>query len=78
MRVARPEVRLWNATRAAVTADNSLSVYWEHVVAVTDDGCEVLDLRTGRTSRFTITESADRSGQDDDLRNNRQRHSRFQ
>jgi methionyl aminopeptidase len=45
-------VRLANATRAAVTADNSLAVYWEHVVAVTDHGCEVLDLRTGEDLTF--------------------------
>ncbi|MFY9767273.1 MAG: hypothetical protein WAK42_20245, partial [Mycobacterium sp.] len=51
-RVVLPEVRLWNATRAAVTADNSLAVYWEHVAAVTDDGCEVLDLRTGEDVTF--------------------------
>jgi hypothetical protein len=33
---------------SAVTADNSLAVYWEHVVAVTDTGCEVFDLREGK------------------------------
>jgi L-ascorbate metabolism protein UlaG (beta-lactamase superfamily) len=37
---------------ATVTADNSLAIYWEHVVAVTDDGCEVLDLRTGEDVTF--------------------------
>jgi methionyl aminopeptidase len=37
--------RLTNNTRSAVTADDSLAVYWEHIVAVTDTGCEVLDLR---------------------------------
>ena len=25
----------------------SLGAFWEHVVAVTKDGCEVLDLRPG-------------------------------
>jgi methionyl aminopeptidase len=45
-------VRFSNPTRAAVTADNSLAVYWEHVVAVTDDACEVLDLRTGEDVIF--------------------------
>src|SRR3984885_1896 len=39
--------RLSNNTRSAVTVDDSLAVYWEHVVAVTDTGCEVLDLRDG-------------------------------
>jgi methionyl aminopeptidase len=45
-------VRLANATRAAATADNSLAAYWEHVVAVTDHGCEVLDLREGEDVTF--------------------------
>ncbi|WP_323123405.1 M24 family metallopeptidase [Burkholderia alba] len=45
-------IRLPNATRAAQTADKSLAVYWEHVVAVTDDGCEVLDLRDGEDVTF--------------------------
>jgi methionyl aminopeptidase len=45
-------VRLSNSTRTAVTADNSTAVYWEHVVAVTENGCEVLDLRTGEDVTF--------------------------
>jgi methionyl aminopeptidase len=45
-------MRLSNATRSAVTADSSLAVYWEHVVAVTDSGCEVLDLRDGEDVTF--------------------------
>jgi methionyl aminopeptidase len=45
-------IRLANATRSAQTADKSLAVYWEHVVAVTDDGCEVLDLRDGEDITF--------------------------
>ncbi|WP_174993097.1 M24 family metallopeptidase [Burkholderia arboris] len=45
-------IRLNNVTRAAQTADKSLAVYWEHVVAVTDTGCEVLDLREGEDIRF--------------------------
>jgi methionyl aminopeptidase len=44
--------RLPNNTRSAVTVDNSLAVYWEHVVAVTDRGCEVLDLREGEDVTF--------------------------
>ncbi len=44
--------RMTNNTRSAVTADNSLAVYWEHVVAVTGTGCEVLDLREGENLTF--------------------------
>jgi methionyl aminopeptidase len=44
--------RLPNHTRSAVTADNSLAVYWEHVVAVTDTECEVLDLRERENLTF--------------------------
>ncbi|MER7846842.1 M24 family metallopeptidase [Kitasatospora sp. NPDC096077] len=44
--------RLTNPTRSAVTADGSPAVYWEHVVAVTRDGCEVLDLREGEDVTF--------------------------
>jgi methionyl aminopeptidase len=44
--------RLSNNTRSAVTADDSLAVYWEHVVAVTDTGCLVLDLRDGEDVTF--------------------------
>lgn len=42
-------VILPNAIRTAVTKDHSLAGYWEHVVAVTDTGCEVLDLRPGES-----------------------------
>jgi methionyl aminopeptidase len=45
-------VRLPNATGTAVTTDNSLAVYSEHVAAVTDNGCEVLDLSTGEGATF--------------------------
>jgi methionyl aminopeptidase len=45
-------VRLANVTKSAITADKSLAVYWEHVVAVTDTGCEVLDLRDGEDVTF--------------------------
>jgi methionyl aminopeptidase len=44
--------RLSNNTRSAVTVDDSLAVYWEHVVAVTGTGCEVLDLRDGEDITF--------------------------
>lgn len=45
-------IRLSNVTRSAQTADKSLAVYWEHVVAVTDNGCEILDLREGEDTTF--------------------------
>ncbi|MEZ0053800.1 methionyl aminopeptidase [Mycobacterium sp. MAA66] len=45
-------IRLPNNTRSAVTTDKTLAVYWEHVVAVTDTGCEVLDLRDGEDVTF--------------------------
>ena len=35
--------------RSVKTKDDSLSLFWEHVVAVTRDGCEVLDLRPGES-----------------------------
>jgi methionyl aminopeptidase len=44
--------RLSNNTRSAITVDDSLAVYWEHVVAVTDTGCEVLDLRDAEDITF--------------------------
>ena len=33
--------------RSVRTKDDSLALFWEHVIAVTRDGCEVLDLRPG-------------------------------
>ncbi|KAA8643661.1 hypothetical protein EYZ11_003382 [Aspergillus tanneri] len=45
-------IRVDNVTRSAVTTDNSLAAYWEHVVAITKDGCEVLDLREGEDVTF--------------------------
>jgi hypothetical protein len=33
-------------------APKSLAVYWEHVVAVTDTGCELLELRDGKDVTF--------------------------
>ena len=44
--------RLPDNTRSGVTVDKSLAVYWEHVVAVTDTGCEVLDLREDEDVTF--------------------------
>lgn len=44
--------RLSNAMRTAVMKDKSLACYWEHVVAVTDTGYEVLDLRQGECDDY--------------------------
>ena len=38
----RPETRLLADGWTVVTRDHSLSAQWEHTVAVTDDGCEIL------------------------------------
>lgn len=32
---------------SAVTKDGAVACYWEHAVAVTENGCEILDLRAG-------------------------------
>ena len=45
-------IRLPNVTKSAVTADGRLACYWEHVVAVTKDRCEILDLREGEDTKF--------------------------
>lgn len=37
------------ALRSVQTKDHSLAAFWEHVVAVTKDGCEILDLRPGES-----------------------------
>ena len=37
--------RLPSNTKSAVTADKSPATYWEHIVVVTETGCEVLDFR---------------------------------
>lgn len=34
-------------TGSAITKDGALACYWEHAVAVTETGCEILDLRAG-------------------------------
>jgi methionyl aminopeptidase len=39
-----PETRLLEDGWSVVTADGSLSAHWEHTIAVTDDGPEVLTL----------------------------------
>ncbi len=38
---------LTNDVASLVTADGAPAAYWEHIVAVTSTGCEVLDLRAG-------------------------------
>jgi methionyl aminopeptidase len=40
-------VFLDNELSTIVTTDGTPACYWEHIVAVTDTGCEVLDLRDG-------------------------------
>ncbi|GKZ27275.1 methionine aminopeptidase 2 [Aspergillus brasiliensis] len=45
-------IRLDNVTKTAATADKSIACYWEHVVAITKDGCEILDLREGEDTTF--------------------------
>lgn len=39
-----------NDLKSAVTKDNSFACYWEHAVAVTKNGCEILDLRSNEHS----------------------------
>lgn len=34
-----------NSVGSVVTRDNTLACYWEHAIAVTETGCEILDLR---------------------------------
>jgi methionyl aminopeptidase len=43
------EVRILDDHWTAVTADGSLAAHFEHTIAVTDDGPEVLTRRSGRT-----------------------------
>jgi methionyl aminopeptidase len=45
-------VFLDNEVTSLVTADGAPASYWEHIVAVTDEGCEVLDLRAGEESAW--------------------------
>lgn len=37
---------------SAVTKDGSLACYWEHAVAVTETGCEILDLRMNENASW--------------------------
>lgn len=45
-------VLLDNDLGSGVTKDNSYACYWEHAVAVTDTGCEILDLREGESASW--------------------------
>jgi methionyl aminopeptidase len=45
------EVRILEDRWTAVTADGSLSAHFEHTIAVTERGPEVLTSRTGRTEQ---------------------------
>ena len=46
---------LTNEVSSLVTADGAPAAYWEHIVAVTADGCEVLDLRNGEDMSWAGT-----------------------
>ncbi len=37
---------------SAITKDGALACYWEHAVAVTETGCEILDLRAGEKASW--------------------------
>lgn len=41
--------RLDNPTRTFIMRDNQFCCHWEHVLAVTDDGYDILDLREGES-----------------------------
>ncbi len=41
-----------NSLGSAVTKDDSYACYCEHAVAVTDTGCEILDLRSGEKAHW--------------------------
>ena len=41
-----------NDLGSGVTKDDSYACYWEHAVAVTDTGCEILDLRAGEKAQW--------------------------
>lgn len=47
--MGRPELKIKEDRWTAVTADGSHSCQYEHTLAVTDDGCEVLTRLEGRT-----------------------------
>lgn len=51
---APKDVRLSNLTLTAVTADGRLTRYWEQVVEVTKDGCDILDLQGRKGTTFYV------------------------
>ena len=52
LNAGRAEVRVLADGWTVVTKDRSLSAQWEHTVAVTDSGVEVLTLRPGERAAF--------------------------
>ena len=58
----RPEVKVLDDGWTAVTRDRSLSAQFEHMIGVTETGCEIftlspagLDKPPGRVDRYTLT-----------------------
>ena len=49
--VGSPDTDLLDDGWTVVTADGSLSAHWEHTIAITDDGPEILTTRAGSSSR---------------------------
>jgi len=45
-------VLLTNSLGSGATKDDSYACYWEHAVAVTDNGCEILDLRADEEANW--------------------------
>lgn len=41
-----------NDLGTAVTKDDAIACYWEHTVVVTENGCEILDLRSGEKTNW--------------------------
>jgi methionyl aminopeptidase len=41
-----------NDVASLATVGGAPASYWEHIVAVTEDGCEVLDLRAGEDANW--------------------------
>lgn len=44
-----------NDLGSGVARDNSYACHWEHAVAVTDTGCEILDLCAGEKAHWANT-----------------------
>jgi len=51
-----------NDVASLVTVDGAPASYWEHIIAVTDDGCEVLDLRAGEDASWAMPPTTARAG----------------